>query len=222
MPKLNDTQLVILAAAAQRDDRLVLPLPTSLKLDEKQAARTLSGLIRKKLIAARPATGEEPVWRKGEDGERQTLVLTDAGLAAIGCLVEASDEVGDATPATGTARKTGKPAAAKSRTASKGTSKKQSSGKAGPKSGRRKDETRSTKSAASTTGKSTDAKRPTKVDEILALLQRREGAAIAEMTTATGWQPHSVRAAMTGLRKRGVTVTREKQGGITRYRAAAR
>lgn len=222
MPKHNDTQLVVLAAAARRDDRLVLPLPASLKLDEKQAARTLNGLIRRKLITARPATGEEPVWRKGEDGERQTLVISAAGLAAIGCEDEPSDGAAKATPTAATKRQSAKSATSTSRSPSKRTSNKQSAGANAPKPNRGKTSNRSARASASKTTKASSPKRPTKVDEILTLLQRRNGATIAEMTAATGWQPHSVRAAMTGLRKRGVAVTREKQDGVTRYRAAAR
>ena len=50
---------------------------------------------------------------------------------------------------------------------------------------------------------------------IIGLLQRRRGARLVELTEATGWQPHSVRAALTGLRKQNVRVdrTRDKQGG---------
>lgn len=40
------------------------------------------------------------------------------------------------------------------------------------------------------------------------LLRREEGVAIGELMTATGWQSHSVRAALTGLRKRGRVLTR--------------
>ncbi len=58
----------------------------------------------------------------------------------------------------------------------------------------------------------------TKADTILDLLQRPTGASIAELTKATGWQPHSVRAALTGLRKKGRGVVRAKDGrGVTRY-----
>jgi hypothetical protein len=38
---------------------------------------------------------------------------------------------------------------------------------------------------------------------IISLLQRPDGAALGDLTAATGWQVHSVRAALTGLRKEG-------------------
>ena len=69
--------------------------------------------------------------------------------------------------------------------------------------------------------KTADARR-TKADTILGLLQRPTGASIAELTKATGWQPHSVRAALTGLRKKGREVVRTKDDqGVTRYCIAA-
>lgn len=64
--------------------------------------------------------------------------------------------------------------------------------------------------------------RSSKKATILALLQRPTGAAIGALTEATGWQGHSVRAALTGLRKEGKELVRVKdQGGVTHYRLAA-
>jgi hypothetical protein len=63
--------------------------------------------------------------------------------------------------------------------------------------------------------------RVSKKATILSLLQRQEGASIEELTAATGWQVHSLRAALTGLRKQGQSVERQKDdGGNTRYRIA--
>ena len=58
-----------------------------------------------------------------------------------------------------------------------------------------------------------------KVETILTLLQRPEGARLPELEKATGWQPHSVRAALTGLRKRGIEVIRERKDDVTTYSA---
>ena len=63
------------------------------------------------------------------------------------------------------------------------------------------------------------AKRQTKKAIVAALLGRTEGASIEELTTATGWQAHSVRAALTGLRKAGQEVARSQDDtSTTRYR----
>ena len=64
--------------------------------------------------------------------------------------------------------------------------------------------------------------RPSKKAAIVALLKRPNGAAIGDLTAATGWQLHSVRAALTGLRKEGKELVRDKDAaGVTHYRLAA-
>ncbi len=61
----------------------------------------------------------------------------------------------------------------------------------------------------------------TKASVILKLLRRPNGASIAQLQKATGWQPHSVRATLTGLRKKGHEVTRGKDAkGVTVYAVA--
>ncbi len=60
--------------------------------------------------------------------------------------------------------------------------------------------------------------RQTKQGAILNLLLRAEGASIDDLTSATGWQAHSVRAALTGLRKRGHEIARSLESGASRYR----
>ena len=50
-------------------------------------------------------------------------------------------------------------------------------------------------------------------------LQRANGATIIDLTQATGWRPHTTRAALTGLRKRGYAVIRERiRAGDSVYR----
>jgi hypothetical protein len=64
--------------------------------------------------------------------------------------------------------------------------------------------------------------RPSKKAAIVALLERPNGAAIGDLIEATGWQTHSVRAALTGLRKEGKELVRDKDAaGVTHYRLAA-
>jgi hypothetical protein len=52
-----------------------------------------------------------------------------------------------------------------------------------------------------------------KLAMVIALLRRADGATIIDLTQATGWLPHTTRAALTGLRKRGYAVIRERIGG---------
>jgi hypothetical protein len=57
-----------------------------------------------------------------------------------------------------------------------------------------------------------------KADTILYLLLRPEGATLNDLIAATGWLPHTTRAALTGLRKKGHTLTSEKIDDVRRYR----
>ncbi len=59
----------------------------------------------------------------------------------------------------------------------------------------------------------------TKQATLIDMLKKPNGASIAQLGAKMGWQPHSVRAALTGLRKRGVVITREKNvAGVSVYR----
>lgn len=64
----------------------------------------------------------------------------------------------------------------------------------------------------------TAAPRETKIGNVIALLARAQGATLDEMVEATGWLPHTTRAALTGLKKKGHTIKRDKRGDTTCYR----
>jgi hypothetical protein len=62
------------------------------------------------------------------------------------------------------------------------------------------------------------AKTGGKSDAVLKLLSRTRGATMQEMAAATSWQPHSIRAFLSGLRKKGrVLIREERKGGTTAY-----
>ena len=63
-----------------------------------------------------------------------------------------------------------------------------------------------------------EPKRKTKSDKVIALLKRDQGATLDEMVKATGWLPHTTRAALTGLKKKGHTIARDKRDDVTCYR----
>ncbi len=88
MPKLTDSQLVILSAAARRQDGAVLPLPRSLKVNKAAATTVLKSLLKKGLVTERPAAADEAHWRETRDGRRTALAITDSGLQAIGVDVD--------------------------------------------------------------------------------------------------------------------------------------
>lgn len=54
------------------------------------------------------------------------------------------------------------------------------------------------------------------------LLTRKSGATIAQIQKAFGWQPHTARAAISGLRKRGETVQRSDAATGSVYRINAK
>ncbi len=179
MAKLTDTQLVILNTAAKRDSRLLLPFSRTLKLNPGSTTKVIKGLLGKQLIEERPAAKDEKDWRSDNDG-RYTLVITNAGLRALG--IESED-----TPA---------PADRSSPRPARGPGAQTAVNKRAPKN-------------------------RGKLAGVLDLIRRPNGASIADLQNATGWQSHSVRAALTGFRKQGVEITRFKNGdGVTIYTAA--
>lgn len=61
----------------------------------------------------------------------------------------------------------------------------------------------------------------TKAAKVRRLLQRPKGASLPAICKATGWQPHTTRAFLSGLRKKGYGIERhpgEAEGGVAVYR----
>ncbi|WP_343081368.1 DUF3489 domain-containing protein [Ostreiculturibacter nitratireducens] len=176
MIKLSDTQLVILSAAAQREDRIALPLPESLR--GGAAAKVVGTMLAKGFleeIDAHMRKGE-PVWRETGDGHGVTLVATDAGLAAIGIEPENTNP---------------EPS---------GANEAQSSAPA---------------TEATDQPKPVTIRAGTKQAQVIALLQRPEGASVAEIVEATSWQPHTARGMISGALKKklGLQITSAAEEG---------
>ena len=81
---------------------------------------------------------------------------------------------------------------------------------------------RAVKTAVATTPTpaiATSAKTASKSDTVIKLMLRAKGATPIELIAATDWQPHSLRAFLSGLRKKGrVIVREERKGGGYAYR----
>lgn len=75
--------------------------------------------------------------------------------------------------------------------------------------------------AATAADSSNPARSGSKIAGVVTLLERAEGATLDEMVKATGWLPHTTRAALTGLRKKGRTIEKSKRDDLTCYRIAA-
>lgn len=194
MPRLTDTQLVILSAAAQRDGGVILPLPKTLKLNAGTTGGVLRSLLRKALIAERTAAQGEKVWREGLDGERVALAITAAGLKAIGIEPEPTSKLADAQV---------KAPAPKER-----------------KNRARVQDTRPRQAGEQTKG----VKPGTKMAQLIEMLGRRNGVTIEEITATIGWQAHSIRGAISGAvkKKLGLAVVSERVEGRGRvYRLDA-
>lgn len=183
MPKLTDTQSIILSRAAARPGNLAMPLPEGLAgAAAKMAVNRMitNGWLEE--VDANLRRGE-PLWRETGDGHGTTLIATEAGLAAIGIEPVVANTVTNL-------RKAQLKLASKSED-------------------------------ASATTLDSEARKPiairagTKQAEIIALIQRPEGASVAEIVEATGWLAHSARGMISGglKRKLNLPITAEKVAG---------
>ena len=174
--KLTDTQLLILSAAAQREDRCIAAPPS---LKGAAAKKIAAKLVAAGLAQEIKAKSGAHVWRQDDaTGRAYSLQWTAAGLKAIAVdeaeAAEAASEILPTPPGEG--RKDLDPAV----------------GSGAP----------PTAIAAPREG--------SKLAQVIGLLRREGGATIDQLAHAMGWLPHTTRAALTGLRKRGFGIDRRK------------
>jgi hypothetical protein len=197
--ELTDTYLVILSAAAQREDG-GLQLPPD--LEHAAAEKLVAMLAGAGLIEEIEAAGALPVWHRVDDAAF-ALRITAKGLIAIA--VDDEAESGIANPGGSQAPSTVGPAP---KAKKKGPSKKTAKGsKANPKLSKAKRVTSLGKNSKSRA--SAPPRGGSKIDQVRGLLMRKRGATIREMMELTTWLPHTTRAVLTGLRKRGFEIRRE-------------
>jgi hypothetical protein len=80
----------------------------------------------------------------------------------------------------------------------------------------------STYKVASAQSERSTPRQGSKPSIVIDLLARKRGAGIDELASAVGWLPHTTRAALTGLRKRGYAIERERsEKGGSVYRIVA-
>ena len=192
---------MILSAASQREDGAVLPLPDTLKIKGGAVDKVLGSLKAKGLIDHQGASrGDNP----------PPLRITRAGLQAIGVETEDDGPEG-ATPADtdATSADTGvQPVEA----AAPATG---ADGAATPAKGK-------AKAKAAKPGKTAPAEKPTpragtKQARLVEMLKRPEGATVEQIATATGWQHHTIRGAISGALKKklglNIEATRTREVG---------
>ena len=169
MTKLTETQTIVLSAGAKRPDNVAMPLPKGLAGAAAKMAVTKMierGWLQE--VVANLRRGE-PLWRETGDGHGTTLVVTDAGLLAIGV----------------------EPVVMKTLVAIR------------------------QHAALAPAPKQPTRRAGTKQAMLIAMLQRAEGAAVAEIVAVTGWQAHTVRGAISGALKKklGLPIASEKVAG---------
>ena len=77
---------------------------------------------------------------------------------------------------------------------------------------------RNPKNAAADEKPGREPRAGSKQAQIIALMKRKSGATLDDLVAATGWLPHTPRAALTGLRKKGYAVEKAKRStGATAY-----
>jgi hypothetical protein len=211
MMKLNGAQLAVLSAASQRRDRAVA-FPEEMAQGER--VKLAKELVKKRLIEEVQSKGRTPVHRRDEGGRKISLVVTAAGL-------EAARDV-DASEGQVTSSIENSPAKPPRR-ARKGRDRVRED--ASSKVSARRDASAPVGAIGPNIEAASSGATPregSKTALVLGLLGRAEGAALEDLVTATGWLPHTTRAALTGLRKRGYAVRREKlEGGSSVYRVNA-
>lgn len=60
-------------------------------------------------------------------------------------------------------------------------------------------------------------KPPSKISQVIELLRRNQGALLTDIVNATGWQPHTARAMLTGLKKKGHAIESRRADKQTTY-----
>jgi hypothetical protein len=207
LTKISEAQRSMLETAAGRQDRL-LQLPARIK--GGAAKKVVAKLIGAGWIEEVKAPKAAPVWRRdAANGGVFALKLTAAGMKTI---TAAGDDRGVANPAveSETVEKTAP------------VEPPRHSRRSGTVAERQANDTAALRDRARVAGVS-PVVRPregSKLDRVLAMLSATSGATIAELIAETHWLPHTTRAVLTGLRRRGyeLTLTRRERDGASVYR----
>ena len=192
--KLTDTQLVLLSVASQREDGGIELAP---HLKGGAAQKLVRKLLNEGLIEEVRASGSLPVWRRGTDNRSLALRVTKRGLAAIQ-VQEAGGAPEQGEVPTSVAQMTDVATPSP------------------PRRGRSPGREHSPQVPRHQPGGSKQAR-------VIEMLRSRQGATIAAIVKATGWQPHSVRGFLAAVvrNKLGLNLVSDKAGKERVYRIVA-
>lgn len=206
MTKLTGSQLVVLSSAAARDDQAAA-LPR--KMPRAAALKISASLLARKMMREVRAKADMPVWREDEEGRGLALVITKTGLAVIN-----SDEEG------GIAEAKQRDLAPK---VAKGTPRRATQSRASTiqSTARRSTRPRAATQPEHKAPNLTTVAGQSKQAIVVGMLSAKDGATLDALIAATGWLPHTTRAVLTGLRKKGFALERARQDGVTTYRITA-
>jgi hypothetical protein len=228
--KLSDTQLVILCAAAKHELGLARA-PKSLPAAARNAV--FRSMIKNSLLTEINAPPEHVGlgWRQDEDGAWIVARITDEGLRAIGIDPNEGNAAADTAPTGAEERPPQQEDAAASEAtqdapvaapraslrdaatallAAWDDEENRTTDIIGALDGPMLALRAALAGKPSRTPREPGAPRKpregTKQETVLALLRRDEGATIAQIIEATGWQSHTVRGFLAGLKRKGITV----------------
>jgi hypothetical protein len=229
--KLTDTQLVLLSAAAQRDDRGV-ELPPNPK--RGVARKSATKLVEAGLVEEVRARGTLPVWRRDEGKGAMALRITRRGLTAIRVEDGLSKDEAESRASSGRAARRSREGVVRAKGDRAGRGSRRSAVTGSNRELRETPADRAKKQGQGTFRKSAANAHPTPCSplrtradstqaSVIAMLQRPDGAAIAAIMDATGWQQHSVRGLFAGVmrKKLCLTLTSDKTEAGRTYRIVA-
>lgn len=206
MSKLTDSQLITLSAAAAREDGFAV---APAKMNKATAMKVGASLVARKLMREVKAKPGAPAWREDANGHPFSLMITAAGRKAIG----ADDRTREGEPAPDNVSVGDK------RGIMKRADKSDNRALAKQSDSRKLQRNRKSASPEPKVGASLVSPRAgSKQALLIEMLHAKTGATLDALVDATGWLPHTTRAALTGLRKRGYAIERGRECDASVYR----